>query len=144
MQESNQKNRDLRSSLVKYAGFLLSRRPYFSAQIRKKLTEKAIRSDQSNQVDLIEAIIEELEAAKYLNDDYLLAGYIQQKLNKLQGPKIIRLKLRQLGLKSEQITKALKNESLLEHVEHAKQKLVAKYPNLDSFQIKAKLYQRGF
>lgn len=144
MQESSQKNKDLRSSLVKYAGFLLSRRPYFSAQIRKKLTEKAIKSNESNQGELIEAIIEELEAAKYLNDDYLLAGYIQQKLNRLQGPKIIHLKLRLLGLKSEQIAKALNNESLLGQIEHAKQKLATKYSNLDSFQIKAKLYQRGF
>ncbi len=144
MQESNQKNKDLRSSLVKYAGFLLSRRPYFSAQIRKKLTEKASRSEQSNQGDLIEVIIEELEAAKYLNDDYLLAGYIQQKLNKLHGPKIISFKLRQLGLKPELITKALKNENLLDQIEQAKQKLAAKYANLDSFQVKAKLYQRGF
>ncbi len=144
MPESSQKNKDLRGSLVKYAGFLLSRRPYFSAQIRKKLAEKANRLDQPNQGDLIEAIIQELEAAKYLNDDYLLAGYIQQKLSKLQGPKIIHLKLRQLGLKSEQITKALKNENLLEHIDHAKQKLATKYSNLDSFQIKAKLYQRGF
>ncbi len=144
MPESNQKNNDLRGQLVKYAGYLLSRRPYFSAQIRKKLTEKAGRLEESGHGDLIEDIITELEDAKYLNDDYLLTGYIRQKLNKLQGPKIIFAKLRQLGLKSDQISKALSNPELLEYVEQAKQKLASKYSNLDSFQIKGKLYQRGF
>lgn len=144
MPESSQKNNDLRGQLVKYAGFLLSRRPYFSAQIRKKLTEKASRLDESDQNDLIEVIIGELESAKYLNDTYLLAGYIRQKLNKLQGPKIIFAKLKQLGLKSDQISKALKDQDLLEPIEQAKQKLATKYSKLDNFQVKAKLYQRGF
>ncbi len=144
MPESSPKNSDLRAKLLKYVGFLLSRRPYFSVQIRKKLTEKASSLEESNQNDLIEEIIAELESAKYLDDNYLLAGYIRQKLNKLQGPKIIFAKLKQLGLKSDQITKALKGQDLLEPIEQAKQKLATKYSKLDNFQVKAKLYQRGF
>lgn len=144
MPESSQKNKDLRGQLVKYAGYLLSRRPYFTAQIRKKLSEKASRLVETDQSELVEVIIGELEAAKYLNDDYLLAGYIRQKLGKLQGPKIIFAKLRQLGLKSDQITKALKDQNLQDSIDQAKQKLATRYPKLDSFQIKTKLYQRGF
>jgi len=144
MPEFSQKNNDLRGQLLKYAGFLLNRRAYFSAQIRKKLTEKASHLEESDHRELIDEIIIELEKAKYLNDDYLLAGYIRQKLSKLQGPKIIFFKLKELGLKPEQINRALKSDDLAESIEQAKQKLANKYAGLDSYQLKGKLYQRGF
>lgn len=144
MPESSQKNNNLRGQLVKYAGYLLNRRPYFSAQIRQKLTEKAGNLTDTNQDDLVNEIVSDLEKAKYLNDDYLLTGFIRQKLKKIQGPKIIFAKLKQLGLRSEQINKVLKNSDSVEAIEQAKQNLARKHSNLDSFQLKGKLYQRGF
>lgn len=143
MQESNQ-NADLRAKLLKYASFLLSRRPYFSTQIRQKLQQKQSQISQDTSQETIEEIINDLIKAKYLNDEYLLIGFIKQKLQKLQGPKLISYKLKQLGISSAQIKSVFDHEEIKEATKLSVAKLSEKYSSLDSFQIKSKLYQRGF
>ena len=143
MQESNQ-NADLRAKLLKYASFLLSRRPYFSTQIRQKLQQKQSQISQDTSQETIEEIINDLIKAKYLNDEYLLIGFIKQKLQKLQGPKLITYKLKQLGISSTQIKSVFDQEEIKEAIKLSVAKLSEKHGSLDSFQIKSKLYQRGF
>ena len=143
MPESSQ-NADLRAKLLKYASFLLARKPYFSSQIRKKLLDKQASISEVNNQETVDEIIADLVKAKYLNDKYLLLGFIRQKLKKLQGPKIITYKLKMLGLSSRQIQQALDQDEIKELVAESIQSLTKKYSIEDQFKAKAKLYQRGF
>jgi len=122
----------------------LSRRPYFSTQIRQKLQQKQSQISQDTSQETVEEIINDLIKAKYLNDEYLLIGFIKQKLQKLQGPKLISYKLKQLGISSAQIKSVFDQEEIKEATKLSVAKLSEKYRSLDSFQIKSKLYQRGF
>lgn len=142
MPESNQKNN--RSALLSYAVSILSRRPYFSSQLQKKLQERAEKLSLENYQTELENIISELQTSGYLNDDYLISGYIKRCLAKFQGPKIIAFKLRNLGLASTQIQTSLNREDAKQAIAEAKDNLAAKYKNLEDFKLRHKLYQRGF
>lgn len=143
MPESSQ-NANIRADLIKYAGFILSRKPYFSSQIRQKLLVRLKADQEEAGLEIIEDIIADLKQAKYLNDDYLLERYIDQKLQKLQGPKIIIQKLKMLNIPISQIHQALKNEETKKKIDDAEKRLIEKLSGLDQFKIRSKLYQRGF
>lgn len=135
---------DLRAILMRYVGRILNRQPYFSSQIRQKLSKKLLQITGQSQTSIIDEIIDDLKKAKYLNDDYLLEGYINNKLQKLQGPKIITFKLKQLGIKSAQVQDMLNKDEVKKNIDIAVKKLKQKYQNLDEYKINSKLYQRGF
>lgn len=142
MPESNQKNN--RSALLSYAVNILSRRPYFSTQLQKKLQERAEKLLLQNYQADLNNILLELQSGGYLNDDYLISGYIKRCLSKCQGPKIITFKLRQLGLSNVQIQDSLSKEGSKLAIIEAKDRLSAKYKKLEDFKLRHKLYQRGF
>lgn len=142
MPESNQ-SAEHRSVLLKYATYLLNRRPYFTGQLRQKLKQKSQKLNIDD-IAIIDKILEDLTKAKYLNDEYLILGYVKQKLKKLQGPKVIAFKLKQLGLSQKDIQNVLSLQEIQIAIDEAKQQISAKYLKLDSFKIKSKLYQRGF
>ncbi len=142
MPESSQKNN--RSELLKYAVNILSRKPYFYAQLKNKLQERAQKLELTDFEDDLDAILAELKTSGYLNDLYLAEAYVRRCLGRLQGPKIIRYKLQQLGLTTPQISEALGTEESQKALSEAKSKLANKLSGAEEFKLAHKLYQRGF
>lgn len=144
MPESNQKNNQNRSALLKYAVNILSRRPYFFEQLKKKLQQRAITLELSNFDSDLNSVLSDLKDGGYLKDDYLAEAYVRRCLGKGQGPKIIQFKLAQLGLSSAQISSALSTEESKQALNEAKSKITAKMKGQEDFKVRHKLYQRGF
>lgn len=144
MQESSQKNSDVRLALVKYATNILSARPYFYVQLKNKLIERAEKLSFQNRESEIDSILTNLQKSGYLNDAYLAIGFVKRCLRKEQGPKIIRYKLARLGLKPAQITEALSDPECKEALVEAENKIKSKLSGSEEFKIRHRLYQRGF
>ncbi len=144
MPEYNQKNSDIRAVLVKYAANILSRRPYFYGQIKKKLEVRSQKLGFEGVNGVIEGILKDLQGSGYLDDSYLAESFVRRCLGKGQGPKIIKYKLGQLGLSVAAITSALSTPENHDLLEQAKAKIASKYSSSDPYIVKAKLYQRGF
>ncbi len=143
MPEFSQKS-DPRASLVKYAANILSRRPYFSHQLRIKLVQRSQKFSEKDCSKTIDKIVDDLSGSGYLDDIYLAQAFVRRQLGKGYGPKIINYKLKVLGLSSEGIKSALKSEATEEALEKAKSKATSKVKDSDSRKIQFKLYQRGF
>ncbi len=142
MPEFNPKNN--RSELLKYAVNILSRRPYFFVQLKNKLQERAKKLELTNFEDDLSSILTELQKSGYLNDSYLAEAYVRRCLGRLQGPKVIRYKLQQLGLNSSQIAEALATEESQKALAEAKSKITGRLAGSEEFKVASKLYQRGF
>jgi len=143
MPESSQKS-DFRQPLVAYAARILSARPYFASQLRSKLLLRAEKLKFSAPETVVESIVADLASSGYLNDKYLTEAYIRRQLNKGYGPKIISLKLRQLGLDREVLSQALKSEASREAEILSIKHFCRKFPRLDKRKLISKLYSRGY
>lgn len=143
MPESNPKS-ELRAKLVKYAANILSRRPYFRHQLKQKLFLYAEKFGLSPDSSTVDQIITDLAQSGYLDDQYLAAAYVRRQLGKCYGPKIIRYKLKTLGLSDTLINQALASEATAEALLLATDKISLKYRSKDPREVKQKLYQRGF
>lgn len=143
MPESSRKS-NLRSILVKYAGRVLSARPYFRSTLKDKLFLKAESLDLEASSEVIESILEDLAQSGYLDDQYLAEAYVRRQLGKGYGPKVIAVKLKYLGLNPTLVTSALKSDAT-EEVELASiRHYCAKFPRLDRRKLIQKLYFRGY
>ena len=142
MPEPLSKN-EARSSLVKYAAFCLSRRPYFEETIRQKLVLRSKKLKLKNTTKVILAILKDLKKAGFLDDPYLAQAYARRQLGKCYGPKIISLKLRRLKLDQSVIDTALEEADITKQVE-AIRKYAGKYAKLNQYQLTSRLYSRGF
>jgi len=134
---------EVRASLVKYAAFCLSRRPYFEDSIRQKLVLRSQKLKFKDTTRVISDILSDLKKSGYLDDAYLAAAFVRRQLSKCYGPKIITLKLGRMNLDKDAITTALEEASIDKQLEVIK-KYAQKYPNFDKYKLKSKLYSRGF
>lgn len=135
---------DQRAILVKYAANILSRRPYFRHQLRQKLFLYSEKKNFEPSTSLIETIITDLAKSGYLDDQYLADAYVRRQLQKCYGPKIIRYKLKLLGLSEDIIRQSLAQEANKEALEIATERLKTKFRAQDPRKLRQKLYQRGF
>lgn len=134
---------DTRASLIRYAAFCLSRRPYFAAVIRQKLVQRSKKLKFTDTTSIISDILKDLQKAGYLNDTYLAQAFVRRQLGKCYGPKIISLKLRRLGLDQGTLDIALEEADIPKQVEAIK-KYSLKYHKLDKYALTSRLYSRGF
>ena len=134
---------DVRASLIKYAAFCLSRRPYFEETIRQKLVLRSKKLKFSEPTKVITDILKDLKKAGYLDDVYLAQAYVRRQLEKCYGPRIISLKLSRLRLNKDTIALALEEADIEKQVESIK-KFALKYRKLDKYKLTSKLYSRGF
>lgn len=134
---------EIRASLVKYAAFCLSRQPYFYARLQAKLVQRALKLGFKDFTKVISGILADLQKSGYLNDSYLAASYVRGQLAKSYGPRLIRLKLRQLGLAEPTILDALKEAADDQQIPIIR-KFAQKYAKLDPRKTQSKLYARGF
>lgn len=143
MPESSPKS-ELRESLVKYAGKILTGRPYFRFKLRQKLFLRAEKLGFSDAASVIDSILDDLARSGYLDDQYLAEAYVRRQLAKGYGAKIIGLKLKYLGLPSAIVSRVLKSEATVEAETTAVQKYCRKFARLDRRRLASKLYTRGF
>ncbi|KKT67399.1 MAG: Regulatory protein RecX [Candidatus Woesebacteria bacterium GW2011_GWA2_44_33] len=143
MPESSQKS-EIRSSLLKYAANILSRRTYFRFKLREKLFLRAEKLNLSNSDSTINSILDDLAKSGYLNDQYLSEAFVRRQLSKHYGPRIISLKLKFLGLSREAVTEALSSSASLEAEIASIRQYLQKFPLLDHRKLISKLYQRGY
>ena len=134
---------EIRASLIKYAAFCLSRRPYFEETIRQKLVLRSKKLKFENASKVITDILKDLKKSGYLDDPYLAQAFARRQLDKCYGPRIISLKLSRMKLNREVIELALEEASIAKQVAAIK-KYTLKYPKLDKYKITSKLYARGF
>lgn len=134
---------DIRASLIKYAAFCLSRRPYFEETIRQKLVlrSKKLKFEEANTV--ISDILRDLKSNGYLDDLYLAQAYVRRQLDKCYGPRIISLKLSRLKLDKSTIDIALEDADMPKQLESIK-RFALKYRKLDKYKLTSKLFGRGF
>lgn len=134
---------EIRSSLIKYAAFCLSRQPYFYSRLQQKLVIRAQKLKFADSVSIISDILSDLQKSGYLDDVYLAGSFVRGQLEKYNGVRAIRFKLKQFNLDETVITKALEEATEEKQIEIA-QKYIQKYSKLDPRKVKSKLYQRGF
>ena len=135
---------EIRSGLIKYAAFCLNRRPYFRNTIRQKLILRAKKMKYTDAESIISGILDDLQKSGYLNDSYLAGAFVRRQLGKGYGPRIISLKLRQLGLDSQTIEIALSDEGGNDQQIESIEKYAQKYRKLDRRKLVSKLFSRGF
>ena len=131
--------------LMEYAVRLLAGRRYHSAEIRKKLRGR------TDDFELAENVIEKLNSYRYLDDAEYIRLYIADRLLlKPQGRRLIRNKLRQKNISSDEVDEQLE---LMENREYemaslAAQKKIKSLKNESPQKRKEKLYRflvsRGF
>lgn len=134
---------EIRASLIKYAAFCLSRRPYFEEVIRQKLVQRAKKLNLTNSTGIITDILSDLKKSGYLDDPYLAQAYARRQLDKCYGPRIISLKLSRMKLNRSTIEFALEEADISKQVEAIK-KFSLKNRKLDKYKLTSKLYARGF
>jgi SOS response regulatory protein OraA/RecX len=134
---------EIRASLVKYAAFCLSRRPYFEETIRQKLVLRSKKLKIADSKEVIKGILTDLKKAGYLDDIYLAQAYVRRQLGKCYGPRVISLKLGRMKLNKDTINLALEEADIEKQVESIK-KYALKYSKLDKYRLTSKLYARGF
>jgi len=143
MQEKNPPS-DVRQSLIKYAANILSRRPYFSSALKKKMTDRALHLGLADFDSEIEGIIKDLSNNGYLDDQYLSEAYVRKELHKGWGPRIINLKMRRLGIDQGLIISAINQEAGLQAQIEAIHHYSAKLKRYDQRVKINKFFQRGF
>lgn len=134
---------EIRASLIKYAAFCLSRRPYFEETIRQKLVLRSKKLKFKNTTKIVTDILKDLKKSGYLDDPYLAQAFARRQLDKCYGPRVISLKLGRMKLNREVIDLALEEASVDKQVA-AIRKYTLKYPKLDKYRLTGKLYSRGF
>lgn len=144
MQESSLTSEELRSKLVKYAANILSRRPYFKHQLKQKLYLYQEKLGAIHDSNVVEEIVRDLAKSGYLDDEYLANAFVRRQLQKCYGPKIIRYKLKNLGVSTSQIDESLAEEATSEVLASTKEKIRIKYRSKSPQELSQKLYQRGF
>lgn len=135
---------EIRSKLVKYAGFILNLRPYFRNKLREKLILRCKKLKIQPPMSVIEAILDDLSQSGYLNDQYLAEAYVRRQLSKGYGAQIISLKLRHLGVDTDTIKFAIETQADSEAQIEAVRRLGKKYSKIDPRRLVGKLYSRGF
>src|SRR5258706_4808471 len=103
---SNPKS-ETRELLLKYAGNILSRRPYFRHTLKAKLILRAKKLKLVEANPIIDSILEDLARSGYLDDQYLAEAYVRRQLGKGYGPRLISLKLGCLHLDHDSYALAL-------------------------------------
>ena len=135
---------DLRENLVKYAAFILNRRPYFRHTLHHKLVQRCLKLEINDFESVVNSLLDELSASGYLNDSYLAQAFVRRQLNKGYGPRLIRYKLQQLKLSSDAIAHALDSEADSEALQRAAQSFLKRKHYKDHRKASHSLYQRGF
>lgn len=135
---------DQRQELVKYAGRILTGRPYFKVKLKEKLFLRAEKLKYQEPGPIIEEILQDLSKSGYLNDEYLAGAYIRRQLSKGYGPKIISTKLKFMGLDSATIVRCLKNEVTEEQELASIKRYCQKNARLEQRKLVSKLYLRGY
>jgi len=143
MPESSQTG-ETRAKLVRYAANILSRKPYFRHQLRQKLVNYSLQKELENYESVVDSIVDDLGKSGYLDDQYLADAYVRRQLDKCYGPKIIRYKLKMLGLSDTQIHNSLESEANPEAIGQSIEKMTKKFRLSDPQKLRQKLYQRGF
>ncbi len=138
-----QSSDDGRSSLLRHAVSCLNRQPYFRQKLHQKLLQRAQKLKIGQAEEIIKAILDDLQASGYLNDEYLAGAFVRRQLSKGYGPQLITLKLRSFNLSSQVLSSALAEAGPEAQLEAVK-KYLRKYSHLDKYQLTHKLYQRGF
>ena len=88
-----------RTRLLSYALRLLNLRERFAGEIEKKLYKKAEELKIDDQVALIDQIISDLKKDKFLDDQKLLASFVNYQLvEKVRGPLYIKQQLLRRGV----------------------------------------------
>jgi SOS response regulatory protein OraA/RecX len=134
---------DTRASLIKYAAFCLSRRPYFEESIRQKLVLRSKKLKFKDTARVISDILKDLKKSGYLDDPYLAQAFARRQLGKGYGPRIISLKLGRMKLDRSVIDLALEEADIPKQVEAIK-KYALKYQEMDKYRLTSRLYSRGF
>lgn len=134
---------DIRISLIKYAAFCLSCRPYFEETIYQKLLLRSKKLKIENTSRIIKDILKDLKKRGYLDDPYLAQAFARRQLAKGYGPKIISLKLSRMKLDRSVIDFALEEADIDKQLEAIK-KYAQKYSKLDRYHLISRLYARGF
>jgi len=135
---------DIRADLVKYASFILNRRPYFRHKLQEKLVQRCRKRQVSDYQGVIKDILDDLSQSGYLNDAYLAEGYVRRQLSKGYGPRLIKLKLAQLKLTRDAIDQALESQAGLEAVLGSARAYLGKKRYSDPRQATYNLLRRGF
>ena len=100
----------MQKKLLKYAIWLLSKRPHSIAEIKKKLTDKATKlsQDQIECSSQVGAVIQKLIDLKYLNDQIFAEFFIRAELSrKAQSLNLIKRKIKLKGIDVEDYEVAL-------------------------------------
>jgi regulatory protein len=126
-----------------YAVRLLARRPYSTAEIRRKLASKDIEPD------FIEEVLDRLESMGYV-DDYAFARYWVENRERFRprGPRALRYELRQKGIAPAIIDAVLEEVDQRASALRAAQKKVRRLQGLEPREFRHKLsaflVRRGF
>lgn len=135
-----------KKKLLDYAVRLLARRNYHSVQLRKKLTQKGIGTNED-----IEEVLSKLEEYKYINDEAFIEYYIKDQLTlRPQGTRKVRTRLFQKGIHGDTVEKELAKYEATE-LDRAKQAMHKKEKTLteeSEFKRREKIFRflisRGF
>lgn len=135
---------EIRPEIVRYASFLLGRRPYFRHQLYSKLILRCQKLKLQDYQNTVNSIVEDLAKNGYLNDSYLAEAFVRRQLAKGYGPRYIRLKLLALKLPSDSIDQALEKEAGTEVQREAAEHYLRKRRYSDPRKAFRALYMRGF
>lgn len=140
---SNQ-NSDIRPGLVKYASFILNRRPYFKHALKEKLIQRCKKLKLENYLLEIDSIISDLANSGYLNDEYLAEAFVRRQISKGYGPRFIKMKLNALKLAPDVISISIDKVATIEAQMEAAKRFLQKKRYKDQRKAISSLYQRGF
>ena len=136
---------DLEAHEVAYRRALdyISRRPHAGEEIRRKLRRRDTKED------VIEGVIERLEASQYLNDMSFAEAWVENRmLFRPRGRKMLRQELRTKGVSTEIIEEALLNVDDEYAMQLALEKALPRYQklprNVAERRLLAYLARRGF
>jgi len=113
---------------------LLSRRPYFEAELILKLREHDL-----SEAEIHEAI-QECKRYGYLDDDERVRSIIRREMQKGKGPRYIEAKLKMLKIRSPLLYQIYSKEMEIEVIK----KILLKKPSKDPIKLINYLQRRGF
>ena len=137
-------NSDIRENLVKYASFVLNRRPYFRHTLKQKLQLRCQKLKFADSTSVIDSIIDDLAKSGYLNDGYLAEAFVRRQLSKGYGPSFIKLKLNMLKLPTDTINNALEKEADFKAQMESARQFISKKGISEPKKAVYTLFKRGF